>query len=104
MNPSPAHIDGFFLGMAHAAKVADGNKSGETSRQVRAIWREMTTLRLMHERSRNRAGRIASRFLPCLAVLAFVAAFEALAVRAIVLESDWQHAHFCKFNQTTNCN
>lgn len=47
--PSADQIQGFFLGMQHALVVADGNKRGHTSAQVRAISAEITRMQLEHE-------------------------------------------------------
>lgn len=51
--PTAQHIEGFFLGMEHAERVANQNKRGDTSAQVIAIRREYTTLALLAARPAN---------------------------------------------------
>ena len=47
---SSQHLEGFFHGMAHSIHVANQNKRGFTSRQVRALEKEYATLKLLNER------------------------------------------------------
>lgn len=108
--PTANHVEGFFLGLAHAEKIADTKRRGQTSSQVIAIRREYTRMALAAGRPvlERKAQGSASGTLPQshktpLGIAALVLCgllsmwiLTSLAFRAADIESEWRNDRLCK--------